>query len=60
MVDQNRWGWGHILADQFMFSDQSAPTRLEGYDWLDWGRDYYATVTFGNVPGRQATHPSAG
>ena len=50
VIDQNRWGWGHILADQFMFSDESAPTRLEAYDWLDWGRDYYATVSFGNVP----------
>lgn len=46
IVDNNRGGWGHILADQFMFSDSIAGTRLERYDWLDWGRDYYATVSY--------------
>ena len=24
--------------------------RLAEYDWLDWGRDYYAAVSFSNVP----------
>ncbi|MGX5716578.1 GH32 C-terminal domain-containing protein [Arthrobacter sp. MAHUQ-56] len=47
VVDNNRGGWGHILADEFIASDIS---RLEQYDWLDWGRDYYAAVSFGNVP----------
>ncbi|WP_028268185.1 glycoside hydrolase family 32 protein [Arthrobacter sp. MA-N2] len=23
---------------------------LRNYQWLDWGRDYYAAVSFGNVP----------
>jgi fructan beta-fructosidase len=46
-VDNNRGGWGHILADEFVLSNI---TRLEQHDWLDWGRDYYATVSFSNVP----------
>ncbi len=46
IVDNNRFGWGHILVDQVMFSDAAAAPRIEGYDWLDWGRDYYATVSF--------------
>ncbi len=50
IVDNNRGGWGHILADQFMFSDSLAGTRLERYDWLDWGRDYYATVSYAGTP----------
>lgn len=50
VIDNNRVGWGHILADQFMLADQRAPSRLAGYDWLDWGRDYYAGVTFDNAP----------
>lgn len=47
IVDNNRGGWGHILADEFVLSDI---TRMEQHDWLDWGRDYYATVSFSNVP----------
>lgn len=50
IVDNNRAGWGHILADQFMLADEPAQSRLVGYDWLDWGRDYYAGVTFDNAP----------
>ncbi|WP_307454014.1 GH32 C-terminal domain-containing protein [Microbacterium proteolyticum] len=50
VIDNNRFGWGHILLDQVMFADQAAPTRLESYDWLDWGRDYYATVTYSGTP----------
>lgn len=26
------------------------PSRLEEYQWLDWGRDYYAAVSFGDAP----------
>jgi levanase len=47
IVDNNRGGWGHILADEFVASDI---TRLEQHDWLDWGRDYYAAVSFNNAP----------
>ena len=39
-----------MLVDQVMFSDAAAAPRIEGYDWLDWGRDYYATVSFSNAP----------
>ncbi|UKA60618.1 glycoside hydrolase family 32 protein [Arthrobacter sp. FW306-2-2C-D06B] len=27
-----------------------APDRLGDYQWLDWGRDYYAAVSFSDVP----------
>lgn len=50
VVDNNRFGWGHILLDQVMFADAAAPTRLESYDWLDWGRDYYASVSYFGTP----------
>lgn len=50
IVDNNRFGWGHVLVDQVMFSDVAAAPRSEGYDWLDWGRDYYATVSFSGAP----------
>ncbi|MDQ0577452.1 GH32 C-terminal domain-containing protein [Agromyces albus] len=50
IIDNNRFGWGHVLVDEVMFSDAPAAPRIEGYDWLDWGRDYYATVSFSNAP----------
>jgi levanase len=50
VVDNNRGGWGHILADEFMLSAQPAVPALETYDWLDYGRDYYAAVSVGNMP----------
>ncbi|WP_261377350.1 GH32 C-terminal domain-containing protein [Arthrobacter sp. AG367] len=50
VVDNNRFGWGHILADEFTASPQPARPRLNSYDWLDYGRDYYASVSFGNMP----------
>lgn len=50
IVDNNRFGWGHILADEFIASSEPATPRLNSYDWLDYGRDYYASVSFGNMP----------
>jgi fructan beta-fructosidase len=50
VVDNNRFGWGHILADEFTASSTAAQSRLEAYDWLDYGRDYYAAVSFSNMP----------
>ncbi|WP_264355132.1 GH32 C-terminal domain-containing protein [Pseudarthrobacter sp. MM222] len=50
VVDNNRFGWGHILADEFMLSSKPAVSSLETYDWLDYGRDYYAAVSFANMP----------
>lgn len=46
VVDNSRVGWGHGLADEFRLADEPARKRLSTYDWLDWGRDYYAAVTF--------------
>ncbi|MCK0117622.1 GH32 C-terminal domain-containing protein [Isoptericola sp. S6320L] len=50
VVDNHRGGWGHILVDQVTATDDPAMPGAERYDWLDWGRDYYATVSFDNAP----------
>ncbi|XKF78952.1 GH32 C-terminal domain-containing protein [Glutamicibacter arilaitensis] len=50
IVDNNRDGWGHILADEFTLSGIAAKSSVENYDWLDYGRDYYASVSFANMP----------
>ena len=48
IVDNNTSGWGHIMADQFTFADAlSANQRAH---LLDYGRDFYAGVTFNNTP----------
>jgi hypothetical protein len=33
-----------------LLSDTEALTRMEEHDWLDWGKDYYATASFNNSP----------
>lgn len=50
VVDNNRFGWGHVLADEFVASPRPATPRAQTYDWLDYGRDYYASVSFGDMP----------
>ena len=47
IVDQNRGGWGHILVDQITFSNE----RKDIANWVDWGSDFYAAVSWNNVPG---------
>jgi levanase len=50
IVDNNNGGWGHILTDQFTFADQPALSTTQRAHWLDYGRDFYAGVTFNNTP----------
>ena len=51
IVDRNRGGWGHVLADQFTFAGAPALSTLERSDWLDYGKDHYAAVSFNDAPG---------
>ena len=50
IVDRNSGGWGHILADQITFSDAPAQSSEQRAHWLDYGKDYYAAVTFNDEP----------
>ncbi|MFE3456918.1 glycoside hydrolase family 32 protein [Nocardiopsis aegyptia] len=47
--DDATGGWGHVLLDHVMFSDDPVP-GLADYDWLDWGRDYYAAISYNDTP----------
>lgn len=51
LVDMNTGGWGHILADQFTAADSSALSVLQRAHWADYGKDYYAAVSWENAPG---------
>ena len=50
IVDRNSGGWGHVLADQFMFADAPAQTAEQRSSWVDYGKDFYAAVTWNDVP----------
>lgn len=51
VVDLNTGGWGHILADQFVAADTPAKSVLQRADWADYGKDYYAAVSWEDAPG---------
>jgi len=50
LIDANGGGWGHLLADHFTFSDEPALSVVERADWVDFGKDNYAGITWDNVP----------
>ena len=50
IVDRNSGGWGHILADQIVFADEPALSTEQRSDWLDYGKDNYAAVSWNDVP----------
>jgi sucrose-6-phosphate hydrolase SacC (GH32 family) len=41
----------HILADQITQSDRAAIASNQRANWVDWGRDFYASITYYNAPG---------
>ncbi|MFD5911537.1 GH32 C-terminal domain-containing protein [Streptomyces massasporeus] len=51
IVDMNKAGWGHILADRFTAADAPAESVVQRADWADYGKDYYAAVSWENAPG---------
>ncbi|KGN40125.1 glycosyl hydrolase family 32 [Knoellia aerolata DSM 18566] len=53
IVDHSSGGWGHILADQFMLASAPAKNGTDRADWVDYGRDNYAGVTFNGLPDEQ-------
>ncbi|MEU1850533.1 GH32 C-terminal domain-containing protein [Streptomyces sp. NPDC019990] len=51
VVDRNTGGWGHVLADQFTAAEKPAQSVVQRADWADYGKDYYAAVSWENAPG---------
>lgn len=53
IVDSARGGWGHLLLDDVVLSDYMAYDEMERAQWLDWGTDNYAGVTWSNAPSNE-------
>lgn len=51
VVDMNTAGWGHVMADQFTAAEKPAKSVVQRADWADYGKDYYAAVSWENAPG---------
>jgi len=50
IVDHATGGWGHINVDQIMQADAPAHSASEAALWFDYGKDYYAAVSWSDVP----------
>lgn len=50
IVDEATDGWGHISVDQIMLANAPAHSALEPALWFDYGPDYYASVSWNDIP----------
>ena len=50
IVDDATGGWGHINIDQIMLADAPAHPGDEPALWFDYGPDYYAAVSWNDIP----------
>ncbi|GAA2117728.1 hypothetical protein GCM10009759_64400 [Kitasatospora saccharophila] len=55
IADLNTGGWGHIMADQFTTASQPALSTLQRAHWVDFGKDFYAAVTYNDAPRGERT-----
>ena len=46
----NAEDWGHLMVDQILQSDTKTFSGADAVPRLDYGKDYYAAVTWDNVP----------
>ena len=49
-MDNATGGWGHINVDQIMLADAPARPASEAALWFDYGKDYYAAVSWSDIP----------
>lgn len=52
IVDQVSSGWGHLNVDHILLADAPAQPATQPALWADWGRDFYAAVSWSDVPPR--------
>ncbi|MSU33048.1 MAG: glycoside hydrolase family 32 protein [Pedosphaera sp.] len=52
IFDQAVGGWVHINADHFLLSDAIAHSPSEAALWADFGADFYAAVSWSDIPSK--------
>ena len=52
LVDDGGGPYGYLVVDHVAQSDVPARTSADRARWLDYGKDYYAAVSFGNLPSK--------
>lgn len=50
IVDRHTGGWGHINVDHILLANQPARPATQPALWADFGRDFYAAVSWSDVP----------
>jgi sucrose-6-phosphate hydrolase SacC (GH32 family) len=52
IVDRHTGGWGHLNVDHLVLADTPARPASQPALWADFGVDFYAAVTYGDIPRR--------
>ena len=52
IFDQESGGWGHINVDHIVLADRPALPASQPALWADYGPDFYAAVSWSDVPKR--------
>ncbi len=52
IFDRHTGGWGHINVDQIVLADTPARPVGEPALWVDYAKDFYAAVSWSDVPKR--------
>jgi sucrose-6-phosphate hydrolase SacC (GH32 family) len=49
IVDVHKGGWGHINVDHIIQADSPVQPRMEQALWVDYGKDFYAAVSWSDI-----------
>jgi sucrose-6-phosphate hydrolase SacC (GH32 family) len=50
IIDKAKKDWGHITIDHIMLNDRPIKKERQNISWVDYGRDFYAAITYANIP----------